>query len=51
MKLTAALLVTLAALLYTGGEDYQQEQDDADFYCEMVTAGHWGNYKGIDCDE
>lgn len=48
MKLTAALL-TLAALLYVGGEDYQQEQHDADFYCEQVNSGAWPNYESRDC--
>lgn len=50
MKTIAALLA-LAALLYVGEQDYQQERADADFYCKQVLAGVWPNYENRKCGE
>jgi sulfite exporter TauE/SafE len=41
-----ALLFVLLALGIAGTGDYQEAQDQAEFYDEMVCKGLWGDYKG-----
>jgi len=41
--IAAAFLV--AAIGFTGEQDYQQAKDDADHYADMVCGGHWTDYE------
>lgn len=34
---------------YVGHGDYLEEVDAGNYYCEMVRAGSWPNYKDWDC--
>lgn len=51
LKEAATIVLLLAALLYVGDQDYQQEVADARFYCEQVQAGVWPNYENRECGE
>ena len=44
--LLMALLFTLLALGIAGEGDYQEAQDQARLYNEMVCKGLWGDYEG-----
>tara|TARA_R100000687_G_C6452865_1_gene166169 strand:+ start:974 stop:1120 length:147 start_codon:yes stop_codon:yes gene_type:complete len=48
MKITAALLA-ITALLYVSEADYQQAEQDAEHYCEMVRDGTWPNFDEREC--
>lgn len=48
MKITAALLA-ITALLYVSESDYQQAEQDAEYYCEMVRDGAWPNFDEREC--
>jgi sulfite exporter TauE/SafE len=40
-----ALMFALLALGIAGSGDYQEAQDQAEFYDEMVCKGLWGDYR------
>ncbi len=44
------MFLTCSHLLIDHG-DYQEAQNQAEFYCQMVNEGTWPNYKDIDCEE
>jgi hypothetical protein len=44
--LLMGLLFALLVLGIAGEGDYQEAQDQADFYDEMVCKGLWGDYEG-----
>lgn len=48
--ITAALGIT-AALAYAGQQDYQDQQQQAEHYAEMVCAGYWPEYsREVECE-
>lgn len=50
--LVMILVVFLSfAHLFINHSDYQEAQDQAEHYCDMVNEGTWPNYKEIDCGE
>ena len=50
-KLIGVLIVfvLLAVMAISGEGDYEQEQAEAQHYCDMVRSGYWPNFKEIDC--
>lgn len=44
----AAIAAALVLLLGLAGRmDYEDQQADQAYYCEMVKAGYWPDYQGI----
>ncbi len=49
MKLLSILILS-ALFLYVSNEDYKTEQDEQEFYCQMVKEKAWPNYERRDCE-
>ena len=49
MKVTPLLiaLVVIAIMAVVGNGDYEEAKREEAFYCHMVAAGHWPDYKGV----
>jgi hypothetical protein len=49
---TAIFLIVLFGLFLglVGKMDKTDEQGEVQYYCEMVEAGHWNNYKRVNLD-
>jgi hypothetical protein len=50
---TAIFLIVLFGLLLglVGKMDKTDEEEEVQYYCEMVEAGHWSNYNEVNLDE
>ena len=44
-----ALIFALTCLCIVGFLDAEDEQLEADHYCQMVRDGYWPNYREIEC--
>ena len=45
----AGMFAAVLIMALLGERDYQDaEQQDA-YFCKMVSAGHWPNYRKLDC--
>jgi hypothetical protein len=49
---TAIFLIVLFGLFLglVGKMDKTDEEEEVQYYCEMVEAGHWNNYKRVNLD-
>jgi hypothetical protein len=49
---TAIFLIVLFGLLLglVGKMDKTDEEEEVQYYCEMVEAGYWNNYKRVNLD-
>lgn len=46
LQTVAALVAVLVLLGIVGKMDADDAQLEADYYCDMVKAGHWPDYQG-----
>lgn len=44
-----AAIVLFVAFVVVNTMSYNDAVIERDHYCQMVTEGHWPNYKGVDC--
>ena len=51
MRAAAVALGLFAIIAFVNGESYEDEIAEQKHYCKMVEAGHWPNYKKVDCNE
>jgi hypothetical protein len=47
----SAIIFVLVAFIVASSLSYEDELAEQNHYCKMVEAGHWPNYKKVDCNE
>ena len=47
IKIITVTIIIVAALLFVGAGDYNEEKREAQEYKDMVCGGHWPNYREL----